>query len=137
MEACEKQKLKLLHLFSVVDGTLTAEEIQNVNAVYRALNVESYDRNEIEDYCNETFKFEKGRQRFNQAVAYIQNILSEGSGSSFLTSFFGKKLSNDRELQLDTIWSLINLGYCNKDYTQLQRQLVEYLVDTWEIKNSD
>ena len=42
-------------------------------------------------------------------------------------------LDDDKAAQAQTIWTLINLGYADSDYSEAEKRIVKYLTEKWEV----
>ncbi len=130
MYGVRKQQLKILNLFLLADGIKSATGIEKMNAIYDAMNVEQLDREEIERYCSNALYYDGSKDNSAQIIQIMKSILEEDKLTPLL---FLDNLNANKPVQVETIWNLLNLGYSDKEYSEPEKKIINFLCDYWKV----
>lgn len=120
----KKVQFKMYALFLLADGQWKQEEENLLNTISKEMNLDTNIKEETIAYCQSL-----GITTGDHSDMVIREIDRELSfGDPFFT------LHHNTCLQAETIWTLINLGYADQDYSAAEKKVVQYLIDKWGIK---
>lgn len=125
----QRTQLKIYAMFMLADGECSAEEQEKLNTIYKEMDI----REDIQEEVKECCKGLSIKQGDNSKLI-IQEIDNLLGGSLLGLSFFGG-LNRDINAQVETVWTLINLGYADTDFSEPERKVVDHLVKKWELKD--
>lgn len=120
----KKVQFKMYALFLLADGQWRQEEENLLNTISKEMNLDADIKKETITYC-QSLGITTG-DHSDMVIQEIDRALSVGG--SFFT------LHHNTCVQAETIWTLINLGYADQDYSAAEKKVVQHLVDKWEIK---
>lgn len=122
-------QLKIYYLFAHADGELSMYEERKLTSIAHELEISESEIQEYNDFRKKTSSLPNLCNSQN-VIQEIDALLDE-SKSSF--SFFGgSTLDRSKEEQVQTIWTLINLGYADKDFSAEERKVISHLINRWE-----
>lgn len=122
----KKVQLKIYYLFMLTDGKCTEDEKAKFAAICKSMEVDNDDKKEVVDFCESLFQV-SGDDNSTKVIREISKLLVDEGNSIFS---FG---SLNKIKQVETIWTLINLGYADIEYSEAERKVVSFLSDYWEI----
>lgn len=128
----EVKQLAIYYLFLLADGALSVSEESLLQEIISKMSLsESY----IKEYRNYRKYLESKNLIHNtdDVVREIDKILGEKPSSSIPLRIFGTDLDTNKVFQAQTIWTLINLGYADKVYSENEKKLVNHLIDRWKV----
>ena len=120
----KKVQFKMYALFLLADGQWRQEEEKLLNTISKEMNLDADIKKETITYC-QSLGITTG-DHSDMVIQEIDRTLSVGG--PFFT------LHHNTCVQAETIWTLINLGYADQDYSAAEKKVVQHLVDKWEIK---
>lgn len=120
----KKAQFKIYALFLLADGQWRYAEMKFLDTISAEMKLDDSTKKEILSYCRE-LKVTEG----DCSDLVIQEI-DKVTGGAF--SFSG--LDHDPCLQVETIWTLMNLGYADEDYSEPEKKVVLYLIRQWKVK---
>ena len=116
-------QFKIYALFLLADGQWRREEQDFLNTICKEMELDEAVKREIITYCR-GLGITKG-DHSDEVIQEIDKALSGGFMSGF---------SYDSCLQVETVWTLINLGYADQEYSESEKRVVQHLIEKWEIK---
>lgn len=119
----KKAQYKIYALFLMADGQWHQKEQNFLNTISNKMELDAAFIRETTNYC----KGLKISSVHNSSIIIreIDQVLSNVGGFS---SF------NDLRFQAETIWTLINLGHADQDYSEEEKNVVAHLIEKWKIK---
>lgn len=129
-EAGKLQQLKICFLFMHADGESSPSETKYLNDILSKSNLSEESLQEFQAFCGKmTLKMSTGNQK--TVISEIDELLGE-KRSGWLPFMFGS-IDDNKIMQAQTIWTLINLGYADSEYSESEKQVVDHLVERWKI----
>ena len=123
----QKIQFKIYALFLLADGQWRDEEQNFLNTISKEMELdESVQREvmrEVTTYC-QGVEITKG----DHSDGIIREI------DKMLTGGFASRFKDDPRLQVEIVWTLINLGYADQEYSEAEKRVVRHLIEKWEIK---
>lgn len=113
-------QLKIYYLFMLADGKITKNELDEYEKICNAMDVNTDEIMEIVNFCENAIH-NTGNNNSEQVV----KVISELNGLS--------RITYDKKIQTEVIWTLINLGYADTNYSDPEKQIVSFLIDSWEL----
>lgn len=120
----KKVQFKMYALFLLADGQWKQEEEKLLNTISKEMNLDADIKKETITYC-QSLGITTG-DHSDMVIQEIDRTLSVGG--PFFT------LHHNTCVQAETIWTLINLGYADQDYSAAEKKVVQHLIDKWGIK---
>lgn len=120
----KKVQFKMYALFLLADGQWRQEEEKLLNTISKEMNLDADIKKETITYC-QSLGITTG-DHSDMVIQEIDRTLSVGG--PFFT------LHHNTCVQAETIWTLINLGYADQDYSAAEKKVVQHLIDKWGIK---
>lgn len=124
----QKTQLKIYAMFMLADGESSNEEKEQLNSIYTGMNVDIATRREVLSFCKELPIF-KGMDNSFLIIQQLSVLLSKSYN-------FTEQLNHNKIMQLETIWTLINLGYSDREFSEPEKKIIVYLAQKWGIKES-
>lgn len=148
------QQLKICFLFMYADGEASASELKYLDDILAKENLSDESVEKFQAFRSQmTSKLTTGNSK--TVIAEIDELLgektsSQGGGAqggdiaSQMSSVFNglimsieRAFSGDingsRTMQAQTIWTLINLGYADSEYSEAEKAVVNHLVERWKM----
>lgn len=123
-------QLKIYYFFMLVDGKCTKDELVKFETICKSLKVNADGKREAISFCEKAIHIENS-DNSAQVIREIKKLLKNES-SSFL--FYGS-LKYDKKVQTRVIWTLINLGYADVNYSESEKRIVSFLADCWDLNS--
>lgn len=120
----EKLQAKLYYLFMLADGKIAPEELDRFKEICKSANILDEDRKKIEN-SYQGLTIAKEQDNSSKIIAEISKVLSEDERNSW------NRMSQSKRIQAQVIWTLINLGYADTDYSESEKKVIAFLVDYW------
>lgn len=117
-----KTLFKICSLFLLADGQWKQEEIDFLNIIANELEIGNSSKQDIMSYCRE-LKITKG----DYSSKIIKEIDCE-LNNQIISSF-----EYNPHLQTKTIWTLINLGYADQEYSESEKKVIQHLIKKWKV----
>lgn len=130
-ETTESLMLKIYYLYMLVDGACTENELTRFHEICDAMEVTDDIKKEVIDYGNSIIDDEESN-REGAVIRTINELLSE----SGMNSYSAYSLNHDKKTQAKVIWTFINLGYSDNEYSKSEKTVVSYFAYTWEVENT-
>lgn len=121
--ANKRLQFKIYALFLMADGQWRRGEQDCLNTICKEMELDESVKREIITYCRGL-----GITKGDNSDEVIQEIDKALSGA-FMSGF-----SYDSCLQVETVWTMINLGYAEQEYSESEKRVVRHLIEKWEIK---
>lgn len=122
------QQLEIYFLFMYADGESSPSEIKYLDDIIAKSNLSKESVQEFNDFCGQiTRKMSTGNSK--TVIAEIDKLLGEKGSSCY--SFCS--IDESKNMQAQTIWTLINLGCADSEYSEAEKQIVNHLVERWEM----
>lgn len=126
-----KGQAKLYYMYMMVDGEVSPSEEKLFDEICQKLNLNKNDQKEIITQC-EAIKCDKNMD----CVELIKRNSENGYISSFEDIYIGlDKYDSDSE-KAAILWNLVNLGYADRCFSIKEKEVVDFLREYWEIKDS-
>lgn len=120
---------KLYYLYMMSDGDVSDNERKLFTSICRELGVLAEEKNSIIKECNEI------QREFGLSCVEILRENAQGDYPYGLMHLDLRENTWERD-KASIMWNLINLGYADTYYTNNEKEVVNYLRDYWQIKNS-
>lgn len=129
-EAGKLQQLKICFLFMHADGESSPSETKYLNDIVSKGNLSKESLQEFQAFCGQmTLKMSTGNSK--TVISEIDELLGEKRAG--LLSFVFGSIDGSKTMQAQTIWTLINLGYADSEYSEPEKQVVDHLIKRWEM----
>ena len=129
-EAGKLQQLKICFLFMHADGESSPSVTKYLNNIVSKGNLSKESLQEFQAFCGQmTLKMSTGNSK--TVISEIDELL--GEKRSGLLSFAFGSIDGSKTMQAQTIWTLINLGYADSEYSEPEKQVVDHLIKRWEM----
>ncbi len=138
-EADKLQLPKICFLFMCADGVISPAETKYLDNIIEKEELSETGIQEFRDFC-ERMTSKLLTKNLTTVFVEIDNVLGQNeygynSLSKNLSLLSGDSNNIDRNKikQMQTIWTLINLGYADGEYCNAEKEVVNYLVDKWKM----
>jgi len=148
-------QLGIYYLYMLVDGEVTNEELKRFSTICKSMDISSYRKEEVINSSKEAIPG-PGSDNSAEVIQEITRLLAESRSciptfysiamgtphekSSSNPTPFEKNLSNpinrDKITQTKVIWTLINLGFADEEYSEPEQKVVTFLADYWEMNSA-
>lgn len=118
------KQLKIYCLFMHADGTPSPSEAQYLKDITEKMSLSSQTMQKFQAFYGE-MSLNLLVKTPEMATAQIAEVLGEERTN------FG--LDGNKTMQTQTIWTLINLGYADSEYSEVEKSIVSYLIKRWEM----
>lgn len=123
-------QLKICFLFMHADGESSPSEMKYLNDILAKSNLSKESLQDFQAFCGQmTLKMSSGNPK--TVISEIDRLLEEDD-SDRVYSMFGL-IDEIKAMQAQTIWTLINLGYADSEYSEQEKQVVNHLIERWEM----
>lgn len=123
-------QLKICFLFMHADGESSPSEMKYLNDILAKSNLSKESLQDFQTFCGQmTLKMSSGNPK--TVISEIDRLLEEDD-SDRVYSMFGL-IDEIKAMQAQTIWTLINLGYADSEYSEQEKQVVNHLIERWEM----
>ena len=118
---CPRKEALLYYLYMMCDGEVSYSEEITFNTICAELRIEDQEIEEIISEC----------EGFVQGSGKIIEIIKREE----LETSVGRKWPGMMNAThcARIIWNLVNLGYSDTQYSENEKEIVSYLVDTWGV----
>lgn len=122
------EQLKICLLFMEADGESSRAEMKYLDDIASKMDLSDSGRQEFQAFC--------GRLLLNPlngdsstVIQEIDRLLDQKAS----LGFWLHTINSSKTLQAQTIWTLINLGYADNEYSKAEKEVVKHLVERWEM----
>lgn len=122
------KQLKIYYLFMHADGESSLPEKRYLDDILAKSELSEEFAQKFQDFCREMAPALSTKTP-EAVIKKIDDILGEKRTGFF---WFFKNLDSDKTLQAQTIWTLINLGYADSEYSEEEKQVVNHLIQRWD-----
>lgn len=122
---------KLYYIFMLADGESTNEEQKKFDEICMVLEVDKRIKNEIIKFCST--KMIGYSSNFQEIKTIIEEVLNINKDRNIFNLSIIDTFLSDHKARI--IWTMINLGYSDNDFTQIEKSIIAYLVDIFELEN--
>lgn len=130
MRSYQLDEAKIFYLFMKVDGNIAPEEDERFKTILNEMKATDSEKDQILKVL-ETVDLRPYSDNSFEVCLKIGEILdNENNNFSFLFS----NINNDKKERYFTVWTLINLGYADKEYTAPEKKVVDHLIERWKIE---
>ena len=130
VERTELQQLKIYYLFMHADGSPSMTEANYLSDILTKSNLPEEAKKDFYAFYGQK-SLMLSTATFETVIAEMDALLGEKTSSCFL--FPLSTLDHNKNLQAQTIWTLINLGYADGDYSDAEKQFISHLVERWKM----
>ena len=137
-----KLQLRIYGLFMLVDGECSLNEQRKFDAICEQMGIDKETKNEVLSYCDTVFHISMNRLEdiSKTVLEELKKMLTEPSRARYpfeMTNYYelltGKsRINASKGMQAQTVWTLINLGYADAEYSESEKKIVSFLVDFWK-----
>lgn len=134
MRRIEEEQLKIFYYFMLADGKCSDKEKEMFYDICTAMKIEPEERDKLMEICDLAIDA-NGEDNSERVIKIIKMILEEKRkvrNVGFLVGM-GGGISIKRNLCIETMWNLINLGYADREFSEAEKKVVGYLKDYWKI----
>lgn len=127
------KQLKIYYLFMRADGNSSLPEKRYLDDIIAQSDLPEEATKEFQAFCGQMV-LAQSMEESKPITEEIDDILGEKHTYSFFPfGFFSRSIDRDKVMQAQTIWTLINLGYADNEYSETEKQVVNHLVQRWEM----
>ena len=117
------QQLKICSLFMYADGESSPSEVKYLDDIIAKGNLPKAVIEDFYTFCGKiSLKLPTGTAK--AVISEIDELLRE-------IGPWG--INESKTMQAQTIWTLINLGYADSEYSEAEKTVVKHLVKRWEM----
>jgi len=128
-ESEKVKQLKIYFLFIHADGEASPTEMKLLNEIVEKENLSESDLQAFQAFCGQMM-LKPPSGNASTALAEIDRVLGQ-KHSAWVT--LASSIDQSKTMQAKTIWSLINLGYADSEYSETEKRIVSHLIDRWEM----
>ena len=126
------QQLKIYFLFMYADGESSPSETKYLNDILAKSSLSKESVQEFQIFCGQmTLKLSTGNRK--TIISEIDEMLGEKKSSRYAVNFYHGAIDGSKTMQAQTIWTLINLGYADSEYSEAEKAVVNHLIERWEM----
>lgn len=125
-----KGEAVLYYLYMMADGEVSYSEEKIFDEICRKLSLDTDEKNSVIEECKDFTEKEKEIYK-----VILREEIDKRAGQhemGWMMPFGGGMLKNASDLAR-IIWNLIKLGYADTVYSEEEKEIVNYLVDKWDI----
>lgn len=126
----KKVQLKIYYLFMLADGKCSMDEKAKFTALCKSMGIDDDDQKEVVDSCEHSIQVSENDNSAKVIVEISKLLANEGNRNMYFSS---GSLNQNKNMQVETIWRLINLGYADVEYSEAERKVVSFLSAYWGI----
>lgn len=129
----KKEQAKLYYLYMMEDGEIAIEERNLFATICAQLSLDTY---EMQCVIDESLYIKNNGWTCVQFLSDLaRNVQSNHNISGYMPMMheIGKIYINPNKEKVSILWNLINLGYCDKDFSYAEIEVVEFFVNHWNI----
>lgn len=120
----KETQLQFYSLFLLSDGKWTLEEEKYLDDICKKMKIGDDTKKKIITYCqslqlNEDDNSERVIHEMDQALSGM---------------FFFPEIKYSKKKQIEVIWTMLNLGYADREYSIPEKKVVQHLIKKWEVK---
>ena len=123
--ALKEAKLKLYYLFMLADGEATANEEEQLAAIRDAMGITEGDIKKIK----RSYEHLEVIPRGDYSALVIGEIDKMLTGEE---KTWWDPINRNKRKQALVIWTLVDLGHADGDYSEPEKKVVAHLVDKWD-----
>lgn len=123
-----KDQAKLYYLYMISDGEITDNEKRMFNLICKELYLDGVEKEAVIKECKEIVS----KEELN-CLEVIELNVRKGYMHGVIGIDMNKYDSMCEKATI--IWNLINLGYADKDFSNNEEEVVEYLCEYWDIND--
>lgn len=120
----KRLQARLYYLFMLADGEVVPEEHDRFREICESMSLDDERREKIINGCKD-LPIVSGKDNSAKIIAEMSKTLSEYEKNSW------PPISENKQAQAQVIWTLINLGYADSDYSEPEKNVITFLVDFW------
>ena len=115
------EEAKLYYLYMMADGEVNGREWTKFDQICKELKIEPETEKEIIKDCKKSEE---------QSQDLLNVIINEKIDEKAGRGLFGiQNVSSQARI----IWNLVDLGYADREYSNEEKRIVNYLVDKWSV----
>lgn len=122
-------QLKIYYLFILSDGRCSVKEQEKFDAICQEMHIKNEKKWEIEEW-GDSLPIRRGDNSM-LVLQELDKLLGNEAGNSWPM----RMLNCDVNLQAETIWTLINLGYADTEFSDPEKKVVGFLAQKWDLKD--
>lgn len=126
------KQLKIYFFFMYVDGKISPAETRCLNEILTKSDLSKKSLQEFQNFCSQkAYEMSIGNPKI--IIPEIDKILRKKSSDPFVSKDkYSYRLSSE-VMEAQTIWTLINLGYADSEYSESEKQITDHLIRLWKI----
>lgn len=122
---------RLYYFFMMADGDVSSAKRARFDQICEEMGIDDYSRDQIIWRCWKPYDKQK-ISHWEHIREKILQTVRKGEGG-FLSS---GDLFKRNDVRISVIWTLINLGYADGEYSKAERRIVAMLTDRWGLAQS-
>lgn len=127
-----KDEIKIYYLFMLIDGECSSGEIERFKHICKEHDISATEKEEIVSECEKILN--RFGNRYDVIKVEISNIVGEENNSfSMLSVVFSFSRGNKKRL----VWTLLNLGYADDEFSKEEKDIVDYLATVFKFDKTD
>lgn len=129
MQYYQEIQFKIYVLFSLVDGEWKQENVSFLDILGKEMGIEKTTR-------EETLKYGRERNAFWNKIGYW-SVTKDHSKEVMeeIEKLTMGRLEWRKDLQIETVWNLINLAHADRECSAAEEKVIQYLTKKWDIEN--
>lgn len=113
-----KGEAGLYYLYMMADGEVSCSEEKIFDEICKKLNLDTDEKNSVIEECKD---FTEKEKKIYKVI--LREEIDKQAGGRW----------KDAPDLARIIWNLINLGYADTVYSEEEKEIVNYLVDKWDV----
>ena len=127
----KEAQARLYYFFMMADGDVSSAKRERFDQLCEEMGIDDYSRDQIIWRCWKPYDKQK-TSHWEHIREKILQTVRKGEGG-FLSS---GDLFKRNDVRISVIWTLINLGYADGEYSKAERRIVSMLTDRWGLAQS-
>ncbi|MFT8871618.1 MAG: hypothetical protein ABF868_04925 [Sporolactobacillus sp.] len=126
-------QLKIYYLFMLADGKCTKSELSKFESICKIMEVDAEVESKIAKFCEDII-YNIGKENSVKLNSEIVKII-DGNDDNYSPTFLNRQINDNKQLQVEIIWTLVSLGYSDFEYTEPEKEIVDFLSNYWKISD--
>lgn len=123
-----REQAKLYYLYMMSDGEVSSNEKKLFNTICKELSLDADDKKQVIKECEKA-----GKEGLMCIEILKKNEKEEYSYTELSIDLNGYISEKDKT---SILWNLVNLGYADSCFTNVEKEVVDYLCKYWEVEKS-
>lgn len=134
------EQIEIYYLFMLADGYCDKTELKILDDILAKADLDQPSMDEFLSLCGKMqLQYQNHHCNADIVIQEIDELLENGVHRKSAYSMFGypfgrsSVIERDKKIQAQVIWTLINLGYADKEYSDSEKKVVAHLVQRWDM----